>query len=73
MAWAKAILDGKGSDISDYLEGSSKSKYGVGHTLIHVPLVLVSRKINQGFGISCEGPIMMFAYEINALLSILLI
>ena len=65
MAWAKAILDQHSNDISAYFPGVTYSQYGIGNTLVHIPLILLSRGIERLTGIACEGPVNMFLYVLN--------
>jgi hypothetical protein len=40
IAWAKALLDCHCNDISAYLPGLHFSKYGIGLSLLHLPLIM---------------------------------
>jgi hypothetical protein len=73
MAWAKALLDHGDNDISPYVPGASYSVYGVGHTLLHVPFLLLSRTLGRVTGISCEGPVNMLPYVLNGALGVVLL
>jgi hypothetical protein len=73
LAWAKALLDNHSNDISAYLPGVHHSLYGIGHTLVHIPFLLLARAVQRLTGISCEGPVNMLLYVLNGALACVLI
>ena len=73
MAWAKALIDHGSNDISPYVPGTTYSVYGIGHTLLHVPFLLLSRLIGRVTGVSCEGPVNMLPYVLNGALGVVLL
>jgi hypothetical protein len=73
IAWAKALLDHGSHDISAYVPGERYSTYGVGHTLLHIPFLLLARGITALTGVRCEGPVNMLPYVLNGVLGILLL
>jgi hypothetical protein len=73
IAWAKALLDLHSFDISSYLPGAHYSKYGMGQTLLHAPLLLLSRLIERLTGLACEGPVNLMPYVLNGTLGVTLI
>jgi hypothetical protein len=73
MAWAKALLDHGSNDISSYMPGTTYSVYGIGHTLLHVPFLLLSSGITRLTGVSCEGPVNMVPYVLNGAIGVVLI
>jgi hypothetical protein len=73
MAWTKALLDHGSNDISSYVPDATYSVYGIGHSLLHVPFLLLSRAIGHLTGISCEGPVNMLPYVLNGALGVVLL
>jgi hypothetical protein len=73
MAWAKALLDHGSNDISAYMPGTTYSVYGIGHSVLHVPFLLLSRGLGRVTGISCEGPVNMLPYALNGALGVVLL
>jgi hypothetical protein len=73
IAWAKALLDHGSNDISSYFPGLHYTKYGIGASLLHIPFLIAARVIKRLTGISCEGPLAMLLYELNAALGLMLI
>ena len=72
IAWAKALIDHGSNDISGSFPGLNYTKYGIGASLLQVPFLLAGRAIKHLTGISCEGPIGMLLYELNAALGLVL-
>ncbi len=70
MAWAKAMLDYGSHDISRWFPELRTSKYGIGQSLIHIPLLMLSRWIRALTGRSCEGPVNMLVYTVNSALGV---
>ena len=81
MSWAtmpsgwpgRAILDRGSHDISPEFPGTTYSVYGFGHTLLHIPFLLLSRGFTRLTGIPCEGPVNMLPYVFNGVLACLLL
>jgi hypothetical protein len=73
IAWAKALLDHGSNDISGTFPGVHYTKYGIGASLLHIPFLLAARAIKHLTGVSCEGPLAVMLYELNAALGVLFI
>ena len=73
IAWAKALLDHGSNDISGTFPGLHYTKYGIGASLLHIPFLVAARVIKHLTGVSCEGPLAMLLYELNAALGLTLI
>jgi hypothetical protein len=73
IAWAKALLYHGSNDLSASFPGLHYTKYGIGASLLHMPFLLAADGIKRLTGISCEGPIGMVLYELNAALGLTLI
>jgi hypothetical protein len=73
MAWAKSLLDHGSHDISAYVPGTQHSVYGIGHSVLHIPFLLLARGIKATSGISCEGPLAMLVYVLNGALGVSLV
>ena len=73
IAWAKALLDHGSNDISGAFPGLHYTKYGIGASLLHMPFLVAARVIKHLTGVSCEGPLAMLLYELNAALGLTLI
>ncbi|HVA69693.1 MAG TPA: hypothetical protein VNF45_10290 [Candidatus Binataceae bacterium] len=73
IAWAKALIDHHGNDISSYIPGTVYTKYGIGGALLHIPFIIAARIVKRLTGIACEGPVNMMLYELNAALGVALI
>ena len=72
LAWTKALLDTGSHEISAYVPDAKFSIYGIGQTLLHVPLVLASRLLERITGSSVEMVINMTLYLINGVVGVLL-
>ena len=64
VAWAKAILYRGSADI-DPGPGVAYSKFGVGHSLLAMPPLLLSNAIEARIGIKCEGACYTFLFLLN--------
>ncbi len=73
IAWAKALIDHHSNDISNYNLGVRYSIYGIGPSLLHIPFIIAARAIKWLTGISCEGPVNVFVFELNGALAIALV
>jgi hypothetical protein len=73
IAWAKSLIDCHCNNIAAYFPGEQYSKYGIGISLLHVPLILLARLIKTETGLSTEGPVNMLLYTFNAAFGVALI
>src|SRR5205807_1725310 len=73
MAWARSILDHGSHDISAQIPGTRHCVYGIGHSILHIPFLLLARGVQALTGMSCEGPINMLLYVFNATLGVMLV
>ena len=73
IAWAKSLIDCHCNNIAAYFPGEQYSKYGIGVSLLHVPLILLARLIKTETGLSTEGPVNMLLYTFNAAFGVALI
>ena len=73
IAWAKALIDCHCNDISPYFPSEHYAKYGIGLSILHVPLILLARWIKSASGIPTEGPLNMLLYTFNGAVGVALI
>ena len=73
IAWAKALIDCHCNDISPYFPSEHYAKYGIGLSILHVPLILLARGIKSASGIPTEGPLNMLLYTFNGAVGVALI
>lgn len=62
--WAKAMIDSHSSDL-DPGPGVRYSRYGVGHPMLAVPLIVTSRAITSITGVRSEAAVYTFFFLIN--------
>ena len=83
IAWAKALIDCHCNNIAPYLArnlpgghvtaGVVYTKYGIGESILHVPLIVLARWIARVSGIALEGPLNMLLYTFNGALGVALL
>lgn len=56
IAWTKSML---------HLPGGGESKYGVGHSLLAIPPILLSTLLRNRFGIHCEAALYTLIFVLN--------
>src|ERR1700677_2627143 len=73
IAWAKSLIDCHCNNISPYFPGERYTKYGIGLSLLHVPLILLARLIKSETGLSTEAPLNMLLYVFNAAIGVAMV
>jgi hypothetical protein len=73
IAWAKSLIDCHCNDISRTFPGERYSIYGIGLSLLHLPMIMLARWIKTTTGLSTEGPLNMLLYVFNAAIGVALV